>query len=159
MKKLKLILLLLFGACITGAHGQQASVAAGGDATGSGGSVSYTVGQVSYLSLSGSNGSLNEGVQQPYEFFTGISENTGIQLSMTVYPNPTNAQVYLIIEDVSLDQLQYRMYDAAGKLVIQSAIVSTQTELSTQSLAPGTYYLSVEDQKEVLQNFTIIKNN
>jgi hypothetical protein len=41
---------------------------AGGEATGSGGSVSYSVGQVVYTTNTGINGSVAQGVQQPYEF-------------------------------------------------------------------------------------------
>ena len=46
---------------------QQAINASGANATGSGGSVSYSVGQVLYTTNSGSNGSSAQGVQQPYE--------------------------------------------------------------------------------------------
>jgi hypothetical protein len=41
--------------------------ASGSNASGSGGSASYSVGQVFYQIHSGSNGSVVEGVQQPYE--------------------------------------------------------------------------------------------
>ena len=47
--------------------GQQAVVTAGAEATGTGGTVSYSVGQVVYQTHAGTNGSVAEGVQQPYE--------------------------------------------------------------------------------------------
>jgi hypothetical protein len=40
---------------------------AGGNAKGSGGSASFTVGQIFYTKLSGTNGSVVQGIQQPYE--------------------------------------------------------------------------------------------
>jgi hypothetical protein len=46
-------------------YSQETLSASGGDATGSGGTVSYTVGQVFYTSLTGSTGTVSEGVQQP----------------------------------------------------------------------------------------------
>ena len=45
---------------------QENTVASGGKATGSGGTVSYSVGQVVYTTNAGTNGSLSQGVQQPY---------------------------------------------------------------------------------------------
>ncbi|MEE4177590.1 MAG: hypothetical protein V2I46_08780, partial [Bacteroides sp.] len=62
-----LCLLLCFG--VHALFGQEAVVPAGGNATGSGGSVSYTAGQVFYLIHSGPSGSVSQGVQQPYEIF------------------------------------------------------------------------------------------
>ena len=47
-------------------YGQQSPVSGGGDAAGSGGTVSYSIGQVAYMSK-GVGPSLNEGVQQPFE--------------------------------------------------------------------------------------------
>ena len=46
------------------ANAQDAIPATGGDATGSGGSASYTVGQIGYTTNTGTNGSVAEGVQQ-----------------------------------------------------------------------------------------------
>ena len=40
--------------------------ASGGNATGSGGTVSYTVGQIVYVTDTGNTGSVIQGVQQPY---------------------------------------------------------------------------------------------
>jgi len=71
-KKLKLILMLLLTACFTGVSAQEAVLATGADAAGSGGKVSYSVGQIAYTSQTGSNGSVTQGVQQPYEIFATV---------------------------------------------------------------------------------------
>ncbi len=73
------------------AYAQQAVPASGGDAVGSGGSSSYTVGQVLYTTNSGANGSVAQGIQQPYEISTLVGlEVTEINLKLSAYPNPTN---------------------------------------------------------------------
>src|ERR1700722_13288963 len=96
-KKLSLIISLILCLGTTALYAQQDADAAGGDASGSGGTASYSIGQVVYTYVAGSSGSSNQGVQQPYEFFfpAGITETKGISLSMTVYPNPTQALVNL----------------------------------------------------------------
>ncbi len=47
---------------------QQGNVAAGGDASGAGGSMSYSIGQTDYLLFVSSTGSLQFGLQQPFFF-------------------------------------------------------------------------------------------
>jgi hypothetical protein len=68
MKKVyhKLIVCLLLTFLAAGVFAQQGNVAAGGDATGAGGSMSYSIGQVDYLYHSSDQGSLNFGLQQPF---------------------------------------------------------------------------------------------
>ncbi|MFM2191538.1 MAG: hypothetical protein RLZZ118_495, partial [Bacteroidota bacterium] len=55
--------LLLLGFVLT-AQAQQATTATGGDATGSGGSAAYSVGQIVYTTHTGTTGSVAQGVQQ-----------------------------------------------------------------------------------------------
>jgi opacity protein-like surface antigen len=74
--------------------------ATGGNASGSGGSASYSVGQVAYQTKTGSSGSVAEGVQQPYEIsvVSGIEKAIGISLSVSAYPNPTTDFLQLKVE-------------------------------------------------------------
>jgi hypothetical protein len=74
MKKHTYLLILTFFGLSINLTAQNNTVSAGGDAEGSNGSISFTVGQVVYTSAEGSNGSINQGVQQPYdlEIITGI---------------------------------------------------------------------------------------
>jgi zinc transporter ZupT len=59
------LLLIAFGTMILQA--QETIPATGGNVVGSGGSVSHTVGQLLYNTVSGTNGTVAQGVQQPYE--------------------------------------------------------------------------------------------
>ncbi len=61
------LVLLSFIASLSFSLAQEVIPASGGNATGSGGSVSYSAGQVFYLTHEGTTGSVNEGAQQPYE--------------------------------------------------------------------------------------------
>ncbi|MEO6684342.1 MAG: T9SS type A sorting domain-containing protein [Dyadobacter sp.] len=57
-------LFLLLTICFQSSYAQKASVSSGGDATGSGGSVSYSIGQVFYNTNSAAGGVVRQGVQQ-----------------------------------------------------------------------------------------------
>ncbi|MCB0409870.1 MAG: hypothetical protein KDD29_06595, partial [Flavobacteriales bacterium] len=65
MKKIIFITLQILICSIVFA--QENTVSSGGDALGVGGSASYSVGQVVYTTHTGVNGSIAQGVQQPYE--------------------------------------------------------------------------------------------
>ena len=105
-------LLLGFG----GLHAQESPTATGGEATGTGGTASYSVGQVVYTTNTGTNGSVAQGVQQPYEISTtvGINETT-INLELSVYPNPTIN--YLTLKVEKTEGLTFQLYDLQGKVI------------------------------------------
>ncbi len=48
-------------------QGQSTIPTTGSTASGSGGTATYTVGQITYKTFSGTNGTVAQGVQQPYE--------------------------------------------------------------------------------------------
>ena len=132
-KKIKLsVLLLAIG--IT-AQAQQATISSGGDALGSGGTASYSVGQVVYTTNSGSNGSVSQGVQQVYGIFAlGIKE-TALNSSISVFPNPTSDNLTLEISDFKNEKLAYQLYDVQGKLVSSEPLSIGQTQINTVSLS------------------------
>jgi len=118
-KKLKLGTVLLLGLGITGIQAQTSVNATGGNASGSGGSASYSVGQVVYTKNTGINGTVAQGVQQPYEIsvVTSIKEAKGISLSVSVFPNPTSDYLTLGIDEFEISNLSYQLYDMNGKLL------------------------------------------
>ena len=81
------------------AQAQESSNSSGGDATGSGGTVAYSVGQVLYTTNTGSNGSVAQGVQHAYEIFTVGIKETELNISLTAFPNPTTENLTLQISD------------------------------------------------------------
>jgi len=64
---LSVILMLHLGSTFTCLQAQVAIPASGGNATGTGGTVSYSVGQVFYTINTGTTGFIVQGVQQPFE--------------------------------------------------------------------------------------------
>ena len=168
MKKLVILFLslLLAGPGLTCIHAQQrhASVnAAGGNASGSGGSVSYSVGQVFYTTVSGTNASVSEGVQQPYEIsvFTGLKDNAAIDLLYAVYPNPTVGKLTLKLDDSTMPDIKsmiYQLYDVNGKLIRSNQLKEKETSIEMSDLTTSSYYLRIIKNKKVIKTFKIIKN-
>jgi len=84
----RLFFLLPF--CVFAQNAQETIPASGGEATGTGGTVSYTIGQLVYTNPTTASGSLNQGIQQSIEFVTlSNPELTALTLKAVTYPNPT----------------------------------------------------------------------
>ena len=153
-----LIAFCLFGFG-TSLRAQTVIPTAGGNATGSGGSVSYTVGQITYNTYQGTNGIVSQGVQQPYEILTiGIDEAPGVSLEYSVYPNPTSGLLKLKTENFPLKDLWYRLYDMNNKLLQNRKIDATEMDIPMENLVPSTYLLKIIDNQKEVKIFKIIKS-
>lgn len=140
------------------AQAQESANASGGDATGSGGTVAYSVGQVVYTTNTGSTGSLAQGVQQAYVILNlGINE-TAMNMTLTAFPNPTAENLTLQISDYNNEKLAYQLFDMQGKLVSNGQIVAQQTFINMSSLPTATYFVYVVNQEnQKVQSFKIVK--
>ncbi len=159
-KRLKLSAILLLGLGLTGLQAQESVNSTGGNAVSSSGSVSYSVGQDSYHSPVGINGSVAEGVQQPYEIsvITEIEEAKGITLSISVYPNPATNYLSLEIKDIEITDLRFQLFDMQGKLLHNEKIVGNQTTIAMNKYAPATYFIKVFQDNTEVKTFKVIKN-
>lgn len=141
---------------------QSAVVTAGGTANGSGGSATYTVGQIADQRVEGSGKYIIEGVQQPYEIQTvGIDNYPNITLNAVVYPNPTIDKVVLSISnfDIPSSGLTMQLFDFNGKQLKTMLIKEAQTEIDFSSYAAATYQLRVVNGKKVMKTFKVVKNS
>jgi hypothetical protein len=112
MKSFLIILCLQFFVVLS-SSGQSGIVTSGNNAAGTGGSVSYSIGQTVYSTVSGTNGTVSQGVQQPLEIsvVTGIKDASGIIPEIYVYPNPANGYVKIVIENYEIEDLSYQLSD------------------------------------------------
>jgi len=148
---------LLLG--LGGLHAQESPTASGGDATGSGGTVDYSVGQVAYITNVNASGTVSQGVQQAYEIFTVGIQESELNISLSVFPNPTADNLTLQISDYNNEKLSYQLYDMRGELLNNGRVSGQQTQINTASLPSATYFIHVVNQKnEQVQLFKIIKN-
>ena len=138
---------------------QEAIPAAGGDASGLGGTLSFTVGQLVYSSNSGSNGSVAEGVQQPYEISTTVGiELSTISLDFIAYPNPTINNIVLNIKDFNNEKLNYQLYDMSGKLLKSNKVNAINTTIDMSELPVSNYVLNINNDSSTIKSFKIIKS-
>jgi hypothetical protein len=137
---------------------QQATTVSGGIASGSGGTSSYSVGQVVYTTSTGTNGSMAQGVEQAYEIsiVLGVEEEQ-ISLNMMVYPNPTTDYLTLTIGNIELSGLSFGLYESNGRLIESKKITSTSEMIRMEHLPSAIYFLKVIQNNNELKTFKIIK--
>ena len=155
---LVLFCLFVFGFTI---QAQNTIPASGGNASGGGGTVSYSVGQIGYITnTSVSSGSVAQGVQQPFEIsvITAIEQAEDITLVCTVYPNPASNFLTLKVENYDKESLSYQLFDANGKLLESKKVTGNKTIISMVNLLPSLYFLKVIDNQKEIKTFKIIKN-
>jgi Secretion system C-terminal sorting domain len=159
MKTNKFLFILLIGFFIQNAKAQKSVVASGGKATGTGGKVSYSVGQVAYTTASGTGGTVTQGVQQPFEIVTlGTDNFPKITLSASVYPNPTTSMLNLKIDNFNFENLQFYLSDVTGKQLQTEKIREAETTIQMENLPQAVYFLNVMNNNKTIKTFKIIKN-
>ena len=154
-----LILMLLGGAWATTAFAQNAVVSSGGEATGSGGTVSYSLAQIAYTTTTGTTGTVSQGIQQPYEIsiVTGVEGENNFALS--AFPNPSTDILNLSVGEFNSEGLSYQLFDIQGKLLLEARISGSHTSINMLDFPQSTYLLHVlGNNHQTIQSFNIIKN-
>jgi hypothetical protein len=156
-KKVKTTMTFLLLA-LGGLYAQETVPATGGEVLGSGGTVIYSVGQVVYTTNYGTNGSVIQGVQQPYEISTILGiEIANIKLEFSIYPNPTANYLTLKVGGIEYSSLAYQLLDIQGKLLEKSKLTSNSTTINMERLEGSTYFLNITDKQKTIKTFKIIK--
>jgi hypothetical protein len=142
-----------------GMNAQQNTVASGGDAIGIGGSVSFSVGQIDYITATGSGGRMTLGLQQPIEIYPVSVNDLKIELHASVFPNPTRDGVTLRIPaTMPHSEMGYRVFDLLGNIVLDKKVDGPDTVIDMANLSNATYLLKVYNKENDLTTFKIIKN-
>ena len=137
--------------------------ASGGDAEGNTGSVSYTVGQIVYTTISGDSAMVAQGIQQPYEITvaTAIINTEDILLDAVAYPNPVFNNLKLRMGRRDFGRISWQLFDNYGRLVMAKKVTGPETSIPMQGLSRGTYYLKViykgNTAEKGMKTFKIIK--
>ena len=157
----KIYVTLFFCALAFTAFCQTDVVTAGGTASGSGGSATYTVGQIADQRVEAGGKYIIVGVQQPYEIQTvGVDNYPGIQLEAVLYPNPTAHSVQLSISNYEIpsDGLKAQLFDKNGKLLRVFDVFDLLTKMDLSEYPSATYQLRIMDGRKLLKTFQVVKN-
>ena len=162
MKMIKVSALFSFLFVLGGTiQAQEVIASAGAEVESSGGSMSYTIGEMVVTSTVGTEGGLTQGYQQGFLTPTAIDEIPA-ELELSLYPNP--ASDFIIIESKSLaDFEQITMYDMAGKLIWSqngNSSVDNRITVDFKGHAAGNYIIRLADSdKNQSYSYSVIKSH
>lgn len=156
MKKTLFLLTLFYSSF---GFGQSDFVGSGGNATGAGGTVSYSIGQMAYEFASGSNGNVSQGVQQAFEVFLSVPDvNPSIIASL--YPNPASSTVTLAMDISQIDpKTTYEITDVNGRILREGKVSNNETNIEVGTLPEAIYFFNVISSQNRIKSFKLLKNN
>jgi len=155
MQRIKLLFLTLaFSPCVLLA--QQDVVTSGGNGSGASGSISYSIGQVVYSNTSNATGSINQGVQQPYEL-TPISVNESLRdIAVELYPNPPRNNLLIRMPEF-IPGLTLQIFSLNGALIEERPMLSQQTIINAETWSASTYIVKLHDSAGNFSEYKLIK--
>jgi hypothetical protein len=126
-----------------------------GNSYSSGGfTIDFTIGEPVTETVSNGTNDLTQGFHQTKWSFLGV-EDFAPNFEAVIFPNPT-ADV-LNIRAGEFQNVTYTLYDQQGKMVITNVLLTEQTPIQVSQLAPGSYYLTLNNEKQILKTFNLIK--
>ncbi|MFN5183968.1 MAG: T9SS type A sorting domain-containing protein [Bacteroidota bacterium] len=153
-----MVFLVLSFLGISMSYAQESFNASGKDASGSGGTVNYSVGQIVYTTNIGSSGSSAQGVQHAYEILTLSKDETLFSYSISLFPNPATDNLILNVGGYKNEAINYFIYDLQGKKIKTGNIESNQSIIDISQINNGVYYMDINKENKKVQSFKIIKN-
>jgi hypothetical protein len=159
MKKLFLIIVML--ACGY-AYSQSVSpevIATSGDYfVGTNATLSWTLGEPVTETFTGTNNILTQGFQQKFDISTIQEEHENIY-QISVYPNPTNDILNVIINLGIDNNYTAQLFDMQGKLLISNSFTGNSENINMSSFTSGNYLLRIINSKgETIKTFKIVRN-
>jgi hypothetical protein len=118
------------------------------------GSIDFTIGEVVINTGTDGTNDLTQGFHQSNWNFLGV-DDFAPNYEAIVYPNPT--EDVLNIRTSTFENVTYTLYDALGKRVMQDKLSAERTPIQVSQLAPGSYSLTLNNERQNLKTFKLIK--
>lgn len=135
--------------------------ASGNDATGSAGTVTYSIGQLFYTYIGSPVYNVAQGIQheESSETLSTLENTIEPKIEMFIFPNPTTDFVTLNTQALSFENepQSYQLFDLQGRLLLQNTIKQTETQINLSNFNTAVYILRVYANNKVLKTFKILK--
>ena len=151
---MKQLLLLGLFAIINCVHSQEVVSTQGETYSSPNAIIDFTVGEVVINTVSDGTNNITQGFHQSNWNFVGLENHTP-SFEAIIFPNPTSE--VLNIRASAFENVTYTLYDAQGKLIVKDKLTAEQTLIPVSQLATGSYSITLNNPKENLKTFKLIK--
>lgn len=139
---------------------QESINTSGNNATGNGGSVSYSIGQLFYNTNVGNTGREAQGVQHAFEIFTIGTEDILFGYDITAYPNPSSGEISIKISSEKQQALKFSIHDVKGRIVRSGNLNEDITRVDLTDIPNAPYLLVIQDDLDKrVKTFRLVKSN
>jgi hypothetical protein len=77
---------------------------------------------------------------------------------LSVFPNPTQSNLILKINDTKFENLSFQIIDIKGMEIIKNEIKNDETSIDFSGFQRAIYFLKIISNNKLIQTFKIIKN-
>lgn len=126
---------------------QSSPVSAGGNDSSTIATIHYSIGQSFSQNYTINNLKINEGVQQPIEFYIKKipTEDSTNNLDCKVYPNPFSNNITIEFTNTTdFISANCTIYDITGKCVFNQTITQLKNTINLQNLDHSLYFIHVQ---------------
>lgn len=152
-----LFAVFLMGLTLSKLQAQQAVIASGNNASGGGGTVSYSVGQMLHVNNSGEDGSAIQGIQFAFDDANLSIIDLQTNFEIKTYPNPTTSVLNVNISGTEKAPMDYQLFNTSGQIVRKGRVNGNSTKILVNDLPTASYILKIHN-NQTTKSFKIIKN-
>ena len=134
---------------------QSSTVCSGGEGSGPGGSVSFSIGQLVVESTIDSEGSISPGVQQSYESASVYVNESLFDNTLVLYPNPTTQFIEMDFGKIFTGQVM--IFDAAGNVILNQNVNTIECRIDAAGWSSGLYMVHVVKDNESAAVHSVLK--
>jgi hypothetical protein len=156
MKLFKIVFLLFINLMSNTLKAQQNTISNGGDISGFGGSVAFSIGQIDYTTNTNGTIFTCEGVQKPYEFFECI-ENNNFPIDVSIFPNPGSDILNIRIENCCNNNLSFQIIDGLGRLIKNKTSITNQSIVNVTHLSSSVYFIKFYKDGNLIKTVKFLK--
>jgi hypothetical protein len=155
----KTFIIIAFFVASNFAQAQESVNSIGGVDAGTGGTVSFSVGQMVYTTDSKEGGAVVQGIQRPFRITTTDIKKFDNSILFKAYPNPSSDDLFLEMNAFRNEKLNYQLFDIQGKLIMTNPIEIPKTQINMRDLAVGSYVIHIYNtNNQTIQSIQIIKD-
>lgn len=158
MKRILLMLIVVFLAGI--AHGQSIKSyvisSAGTSIMNADGGMYLSVGEPMNTEIHGDGAMVSQGFLQDVLFSNSVPTENLLQETFSVSPNPTSAELNLIIPE-SKGDYQVLVYGITGEVVKNEIIQGVENNIDFSNVTQGTYFLKITKENKHSEVLKIVK--
>lgn len=117
----------------------------------------WSIGEIAVATFSGESQILTQGFHQGSLEISTLINQTDLEISMKIYPNPTSSYIHLTTE-ANKQRLKVYITNLNGTTIFSGDINAIPWQFDFSGYASGTYLLMVSKENRTLKSFKIVKH-